>query len=111
MAKYQEMIETTVDMQQASQAQFVIKPDFDDTLAGKNVSFWFQENHNNQTDILLLPPRTILEIILQVPSTPHFFFFFFEKTKARKTNPKQKWFHCLVSSFIGKVSVSTVLDI
>lgn len=38
LSKYQEMIETTVDMQQASQGQFVIKPDFDDTLAGKSVS-------------------------------------------------------------------------
>ncbi|KAK4320785.1 hypothetical protein Pmani_008361 [Petrolisthes manimaculis] len=33
LSKYQEMIETTVDMSQASQGQFVIKPDFDDTLA------------------------------------------------------------------------------
>lgn len=38
LSKYQEMIETTVDMQQARQGQFVIKPDFDDTLAGKSVS-------------------------------------------------------------------------
>lgn len=34
LAKYQEMIETTVDMEQANQGEYVIKPDFDETLAG-----------------------------------------------------------------------------
>nr|XP_027229017.1 DNA mismatch repair protein Msh2-like [Penaeus vannamei] len=33
LAKYQEMIETTVDMEQANQGEYVIKPDFDETLA------------------------------------------------------------------------------
>lgn len=41
LAKYQEMIETTVDMEQANQGEYVIKPDFDETLAGNLI---FQKN-------------------------------------------------------------------
>ncbi|KAG7172893.1 DNA mismatch repair protein Msh2-like, partial [Homarus americanus] len=33
LGKYQEMIETTVDMEQANQGEYVIKPDFDESLA------------------------------------------------------------------------------
>ncbi|KAK8734550.1 hypothetical protein OTU49_005875 [Cherax quadricarinatus] len=33
LAKFQEMIETTVDMEQANHGEYVIKPDFDETLA------------------------------------------------------------------------------
>lgn len=33
------MIETTVDMEQAGQGDYVIKPDFDETLGGKFSSF------------------------------------------------------------------------
>lgn len=35
------MIETTVDMEQANQGEYVIKPDFDETLAGNLI---FQKN-------------------------------------------------------------------
>ena len=36
LSKFQEMIETTVDLEQAGQGEYVIKPDFDEELTGMN---------------------------------------------------------------------------
>ena len=50
MSKFQEMIDTTVDMEHAKTGDFVIKPDFDDALAGEQEYFVdYQTTVNSST--------------------------------------------------------------
>ena len=41
LRKFMDMIETTVDLDQAKQGQYVIKPDFDEELSGE-LGAWFR---------------------------------------------------------------------